>query len=103
MQVESVTTRDVDGQRYINWEAIARGSPNTVDPTAATYRHSLGATAMRDGYFFTLTATGPDLVWDEARERADARERTESARIPGRASALAQRLVLQRPKAFMSE
>ena len=43
----------------------ARRGPGTQDPTASTYRHSLGSTTQRGGYFLTLTATAPELVWDE--------------------------------------
>ena len=63
--LENVTALALDGVDYIRFETVAQGSPNFVDAAAKTYRHTLGVTASRDGYFYTLTATSPERLWPQ--------------------------------------
>jgi len=63
--LEAVTSAVVDGGQYISFETVAQGSPTFVDPTAQTFRHAIGVTAGRDGYYYTLVLTAPERLWAE--------------------------------------
>ncbi|EEH57519.1 uncharacterized protein MICPUCDRAFT_26105, partial [Micromonas pusilla CCMP1545] len=64
-EVESATReRREDGTEYIYYEYISQGSPNLSEREATTFRHSVGATAIRGDYLYTYTISAPETLWD---------------------------------------
>lgn len=64
-EIERVEPIESEGVTYLIYEHIAQGSPTLVDKSSETYKHSWASTAERDGYFYTLNLTAPEIYWEE--------------------------------------
>ena len=64
-EVDNAIINVIDDVPYYYYEYISQGSPNLREPEATTFRHSYGVTVERDGYLYTLSASAPEIYWDE--------------------------------------
>lgn len=57
-------TETIDGVRYWYYEYLTQKSPTDSAFLADVYRHSVAATAEREGYLYSVNASALDTAWD---------------------------------------